>query len=388
VKMTAREPSNRISHYSELIEALESIRRTSIKSETIPVMQKPEASNVAMSGLLYDRSIPEVLGQIAQERMNGKLTINWGHLYKQLHFRKGRLIAILSNQEGEDFVDLVISHLPSDVKSMRKLQTNQSSDLYQGYTTVLQRIPSDLRFRLSKDFEVKARSILENLFSWTMGEFLFEMGDFPGQLDLEIQIQDVVSIGVRHGLDYDFIRMKLFEGNCKIRQVPDFVRLLREVNLPPSDRFLLFRFEREIHYNKLLEMSRISEEEFARLLFLFHCFGLVQLEKTARSSPPSPPAVPETDSRPAVDPGVYYTHCAIKSFEQSNYFACIEYCKKALEYRQDPGVYRLMGKALASNPKFLNEAMQAYKKALSLSPGNAGIERDLADLRLRQIGKN
>jgi PAS domain S-box-containing protein len=390
VKMTAREPSNRISHYSELIEALESIRRTAVRSEGIPAMKKPDASNVAMSGLLYDRSIPEVLGQISQERLNGKLTINWGQLYKQLHFKKGRLIAILSNQEGEDFVDLVISHLPADVKNIRNLQTDQSSDLYQGYTTVLQRIPSDMRSRLSKDFEIRARMILENLFSWMMGEFIFEKGDFPGQLDLEIQIQDVVSAGVRQGLDHDFIRMKLFEGNCIIRQVPDFVRLLREVNLPPSDRFLLFRFEKEIDYRKLLEMSRISEEEFARLLFLFHCFGLVHLEKTTPtaptvpSAPPPVPPTPDVDSRPAVDPGVYYTHCAVKSFEQSNYFACVEYCKKALEHRQDPGVYRLMGKALASNPKFRDEAMKAYKQALSLSPGNAGIERDLADLRLRQ----
>jgi len=384
-RMTAREPANRISHYSEVIEALEAVRRTAVKVDELPKLMKPEASSVVMEGLLYDRSIPEVLGQISQERLNGKLTINWGQLYKHLHFKEGRLVAILSNQEGEGFTDLVLSHLPGDAKMIRKLHADQSSDLYRGYTTVLQRISPDMRSLLSRDLEARARKILENLFSWMMGEFLFEAGTFPGQLDLDIQIQDVVAAGVREWLDFDFIRSKVFNGNCRIRQVPDFVRLLREVNLAPSDRFLLFQFEEEISYKKLLEISRISEEEFARLLFLFHCFGLVRLEKAGPAAAEAPAARTETGH--GIDPGVYYTHCAVKSFEQNNYWACVEYCKKALEHRQDPNVYRLMGKALAAHPKFHEEAREAYRKGLALSPGNAGIERDLADLGFRQHGK-
>jgi tetratricopeptide (TPR) repeat protein len=380
-KMTTSDPARRISHYSEVIDALETIRRTTVPVEALPETIRPQESKVLMNGLLYDVSIPEILGRISQERLNGKLTLNWGKLYKHFHFRDGRVIAVLSNQEGEAFSDLVISHLPADGKMIRNLRADQSSDLYQTYTTVLRKIPPDLRLRLSHDLRERTLKIVENMFSWMMGEFLFETGEFPGQLDLEMQVQDVVAKGVRYWLDYEFIQSKVMNGRCNIRLKPDFIRLLRDVNLAPSDRFLLFRFEQEIAYEKLLEISGISREEFARLLFLFHCLCLVDLEKSESSASTKPSAEgPQTST----DSAVYFTHCAVKSFEQNNFWACVEYCKKALEYRQDAGVYRLMGKALAAHPQFQEEAAEAYRRALALSPGNVGIERDLAELKRKE----
>ncbi len=237
---------------------------------------------------------------------------------------------------------------------------------------------------------------MESLFPWMMGEFIFESGEFPAQLNLEIGMHDIVANGVRNWLDFDFIRRKLFDGDCLIRHDADFIRHLRNLNLEPSDRFLLFRFENEIHYSRLLEISGISQEEFGRLIYLFQCFGLVHLVRSAVSYGEEPAAgapkgqasrgpVPQEVQLPdaprsTTDLGTYYAHCAIKSFEENNYWACVEYCRKAVEHKQDPGVYRLMGRALATHSKFHKEALDAYKKALTLSPNNAGIERDIADL--------
>ncbi len=388
IRMIERDPLNRISNYSELLEELESVRRSGVQVEAIPEMEKPETSTVTMRGLLYDHPLPEVLGQIAQQQLNGKLTINWGQLFKQLHFKEGKLVALLSNQEGEDFLDLVISRLPAEAKVMRKLQISHSSDLYQGYSTVVAKLPLDLRSRLAEDLQSHAKKIIENLFTWMTGEFIFESGEFPGQLDLEISLHDTIAHGVRKWLDYEFIRRKLFDGNCSIRHDPDFIRHLRNLNLAPSDRFLLFRFDEEIDYKKLYEISGIPQEEFGRLIYLFRCFGLIHLQPTVGATPQkepgevSPPA-PSFSSQPAVPSGdlcTYYTHCAIKSFEEKNYWSCVEYCRKALDHRQDASVYRLMGRALATHTPLRHEAVEAYKKALALAPGNIGIERDLADL--------
>lgn len=378
-RMIERDPLQRISNYSDLLEELESVRRSGVQVEAIPEMEKPDTSTVTMSGLLYDHPLPEVLGQITQQQWNGKLTINWGQLFKQLHFKEGKLVAILSNQEGEDFVDLVISRLPAEAKMMRKLQISHSSDLYQGYSTVVEKLPLDVRTTLSEDLRSHAEKILQNLFTWMTGEFIFESGEFPAQLDLEISLHDTITRGVREWLDYEFIRRKLFDGNCTVRHDPEFIRHLRNLDLQPSDRFLLFRFEEEIEYRKLFEISGISQEEFGRLIYLFRCFGLIHLQKMgagATSEPKSDAPVPA----PAGDLCTYYTHCAVKSFEERNYWSCVEYCRKALDHRPDPGVYRLMARALATHAPLRHEAVEAYKQALSLAPNNIGIERDLADL--------
>ena len=377
IRMIERDPLMRISNYSELLEELESVRRIGVQVEAIPEMEKPDTSTVTMRGLLYDHPLPEVLGQVTQQQWNGKLTINWGQLFKQLHFKEGKLVAILSNQEGEDFIDLVISRLPAEAKMMRKLQISHSSNLYQGYSTVVEKLPLDLRTTLSEDLESHAQKILQNLFTWMTGEFIFESGEFPGQLDLEISLHDTITQGVREWLDYEFIRRRLFDGNCTVRHDPEFIRHLRNLNLQPSDRFLLFRFEGEIEYRKLFEISGISQEEFGRLIYLFRCFGLIHLQKLGAGSEPRLEA-PVT--APAGDLCTYYTHCAIKSFEERNYWSCVEYCRKALDHRQDPNVYRLMARALATHSPLRHEAVEAYKQALILAPNNIGIERDLADL--------
>ena len=39
-----------------------------------------------------------------------------------------------------------------------------------------------------------------------------------------------------------------------------------------------------------------------------------------------------------------------------------------------------MGEALATHPAFRHEAMDAYKKALEIEPGNLASERDIAEL--------
>ena len=392
-RMIARDPEERISSYSELIEELEGVWRTSVGMEESREMTQPEASVVVtMRGLLFDQPFAELLGKIVTHQPTGKLTVTWGQLAKQLHFRQGRLIALLSNQEGEDFIELVISRLPDEAKRMRKLQSHQSLDLFEDYSTVIQKISVDARTRLSQDLRTQAQKILQNLFSWMTGEYIFEQGEFPRQLDLDVDTFEFLDQGVRKFVQYDLIRRRLFEGRCTLRHDPDFIRFLRNLNLPPSDRFLLFRFETEILYGQLYELSNMSEEEFGRLVYLFSCLGLIHIVKEEKvESRPEPGMVsaqagdvlPEQtpkNERTQPDPATYYTHWAAKSFGEKNYWACVEYCKKALEHRQDPNVYRLMGRALATHPRFRTDALDAYKKALELLPGDAGIERDIADL--------
>ncbi|MCI0613055.1 hypothetical protein L0244_08700, partial [bacterium] len=113
--------------------------------------------------------------------------------------------------------------------------------------------------------------------------------------------------------------------------------------------------------------------------------------KPAKSAPkPTPPKVEPPQQEmvtitstkiPSKDEiAKYYLNFALDSFQQKNYWATVEYCKKALEHKKDAKIYRLMGNAFATHPKFRLEAMNAYKRAMEISPKDWQTIRDIADL--------
>jgi tetratricopeptide (TPR) repeat protein len=135
----------------------------------------------------------------------------------------------------------------------------------------------------------------------------------------------------------------------------------------------------------------------------------VQKRKAPAPSPPPPvppptakdapkatpkPAPPKVEPPPQPEPSTivskkipskdelarYYLNCALDSFQQKNYWATVEYCSKALEHKKDPKIYRLMGNAFATHPKFRLEAMNAYKRAMEIDAQDWLTIRDIADL--------
>jgi tetratricopeptide (TPR) repeat protein len=206
---------------------------------------------------------------------------------------------------------------------------------------------------------------------------------------------------------------------------PDFQKILPVLSVGPADAFILFRFDSSISFNELMDLSGISDDEFFRLIYLYSTVGIVRIEESGEAaprpprrilqpekieSPPDPPGmIPEepipSPAKPAkeeepppvqepsrLDPpsrvgiptvkdlALYYYQCAINSFDSKNYWAAVEYCRKALELKQEGRIYRLMGNALATHRAFHHEAMEAYKKGLEKDPKSYIIERDIADL--------
>ncbi|HSP07635.1 MAG TPA: tetratricopeptide repeat protein, partial [Acidobacteriota bacterium] len=267
--------------------------------------------------------------------------------------------------------------------------------------------------------------------------FMFELDDFSGQIALQIPATDVLLRGVKDWVDPAMIRRRLMKGQCRIVRSPEFQKVLPLIKLKPADTFLLFRFEKDILFQDLFNLSGIHEEEFYRLIYLFRSAGIVSLEEISqdqhaarphRKTPaahvpaaPAPgtappvaavplhaPAVshdpatvlevpaadvthqappPEQESSHAAHPSPKpaemaqdYFKLANQSYRNKNYWAAVEYCKKALELKKDVPTYLLMGNAFATHPNFRFEAMGAYKEALALDPDNPTIHRDMADL--------
>lgn len=383
--MTQRDPAERIPDYSELIRRMENVRRD--LHQTVRNEQPERVPGLAIiQGTLHDRPFPEVLGEIIRRKLSGKLTISWIDLYKTLHFRDGNLIAALSSQEGERFSDLIHRHIRISGKLTRKWE--RQSDLFAGFSTAVREISPDAQIRIAGDLESMARTILQSLFEWMVGEFLFEPGEFPAQFTLRLNAGDILKQGIRKWLDPATVRRRLINGKCFIELRPNFIRILNHVHLDPSDRFLLFRFEHRIHFSDLLTLSGMARDEFFSLLYLFLSYGLIQAIPEQTSETTHLPA--DVQRKGAVQPpntpspekiGLYFLECAIRSFRDRNYQACVEYCKKAIEKRKnDPKPYHLLGKALSIHPGFHHEARIVLQKALALDPQNIAIELDVAEI--------
>ncbi len=410
--MTARESGKRYEKYSDLVEALEDARRAILHGTA--VMEEPPSpagSTVRMRGTLYDRPLPEILGEISRLGLSGKLTLSWIDLVKTLHVKQGKIVAVLSNQEGERFYELMHQWHPASAKKARAL-SESSLDLFTNYSSIMSEVNAETREKMFNSIQDLGSRILQGLFSWVVGEYIFEDGSFPSQLMLEIPSGDVVTRGVKDWMDFATINRRLMGGKCRIVLAPDLSNRLMSAKIAPSEAFILSRFEKRIPFQELVSLSELALEDFSRLMYLFYCFELITLEKpevlsTSRKldgtpvpvskktaatkksekqkpapAPPPPQQEPPRAPvpRPVEDLGLYYHRCAMESFRNKNYWACVEYCKKALEIKKDANIYDLMGQAFATHLKFRHEAMDAYQKAQEMDPVNIKIIRNMADL--------
>ncbi|MCI0601636.1 protein kinase [bacterium] len=418
-KMVERDPDRRIQHYSELIDQLEETKRSLSRSSTVIPFSKQKA--VRMRGNLYDTSFAEVLGEIWKSQLTGRLTLNWLDLSKVIHFKSGTITAVLSNQEGERFIDLLISEKQIKPNAAWKIHTARS-DLFTKFSSAMELVGQENHENLNVEFECLAWKILESLFSWVAGDFIVEEGEFPEQPNIQIAASDVIAQGVRHHTDFGVISRKVLQGKIKIVMSRQCTSRLRLVRLSASERFLLMKTDGGITFSDLHSLSNLPRELFCRLIYLFLALDLAQIEQyeeaaspinepkveTAKATPPpnqrpsQPPqqSVHQPQQQPAQpvkeqkkqdsDPGVksplaladQMCRQAAEEYGKGNFWAAVQHCKKALEYKQDFRIHHLMGKALAKHQGFKYDAMKALKAALDLNPTNLAILKDMADLYL------
>jgi PAS domain S-box-containing protein len=438
-RMISREPDKQFKEYPQLIEELERIRRFFVREEPKIAPARAPDTPILMRGLVFDTPFPEILGGILAERLTGKLTMSWIDICKNIFFRDGNILGVLSNQEGESFLELLVQQNQLSGKKAKKLESG-SFDLLRSYSWALREIAPDVRDRVLSEMKQLAMRTLQGMFSQVVGEYIFDQTRFRGELTLQIPGEEVLVKGVKEWTDKTLIRRRLFEKKALIQRNPEFKKLISASRLQASDTFLLFRFEEAIHFQDLVVISGIPEEECQTLVYLYKCLRFVEVTKQEKPSvsPPkakapsarepvretvrpkaAPPEAPKTatqrgpaekrtnvpiqaekplrkeEAPPAKVEAAplkavrsnsepeyfqYYQRCASESFNNKNYWASVEYCKKALEFGKNAEIFALMGKAFATHPKFRTEAMEAYKKALQLEPQNPEILRDMGDL--------
>ncbi len=138
-----------------------------------------------------------------------------------------------------------------------------------------------------------------------MGEYLFEQGEFSGQHGVEISSGELLLREPRMAGSFHY-PTETYEWTQPDPSSPGFRSRAQEDPLQGGDSFLLFRFDHSILFDDLFHLSGIPEEEFYRLIYLFHCAGIVGitgLQQQKKAVRPAPPPA-EVKPLPGQDAGV------------------------------------------------------------------------------------
>lgn len=285
-KMTARDPLQRYATYAELICDLQSFLK-----QATPNLEK-RARRVLrpasrLWGSLYDHPFPEVLAEIVRKSLNGKLSLQWMDLRKEIHFRSGRICGVLSNQEGEKFVECVLQKHRITAQQARQV-TSESNDSYQQYSSLTRDANPEVRRNMARDLQSLATKILKGLFRQTLGDFIFEEGEFTEQYGLNLDGREILLVGIKEWMDQDMIRQSISPEGCSIELKSGFQEILKGFPASPSDVFLLFRFDKSIQFDQLQLITGIPEHEFSRLIYLFSSLGVLELKEEKEAAIASP----------------------------------------------------------------------------------------------------
>ena len=290
-KMAARDPLQRYASYTELISDLNAFLKRGNEGKRSLRMLKPASR---LWGNLHDRPFSEVLSEIITKSMTGNLTISWMGLKKEVRFRNGRITGVISNQEGESILDVAVRNSHLTVQEARELRSRSRQSADQLLSTDPLMSP-----KMTRELRQLAKRVLQGLFRLDVGDFVFEEGFFAEQYGLKVDSMELLADGIKQSMYIDTIRRRTYEGKCQIELTPDFSSILGRIQLPSSDYYPLFRIDGKIHFEQLLSICRIPEQDFCRLVYLFQCLGVLELEST----PPDQkdPACIPAQRKPASD---------------------------------------------------------------------------------------
>ncbi len=385
VQMTARDPEKRIQNYDELLEKLEKVN-DSFARRSFSIRRTRE-KHFRLRGNLHVTPFAEVLAQVWKEKLTGRLTVSWLDLNKVIHFKEGIVTAVLSSQEGERFIDLLISEKQLKPETAWRIRT-APSDLFTKFSSAMSLIAPESRELLKSEFESLSFKIMENLFGWAAGDYLFEEGEYPEQGHIRIRTDELILRGVRQHADLGLILKTIRNGKINVRLSENSHLALPNLKMNASEKLLLQKIEGGISFPELHKESDLPMEQVSRLVYGFHCLGLTSFEEVQESRPkPRPEVVPmptALTNTPANLPNLAeeFSRKAADEYYQGNFWAAVQNCKKALEFKQDYRFYHLMGKALSKHPGFKYDAMTALKQALELHPNDFTVLKDMADLYL------
>ena len=428
-RMIREDPNQRYGSYEELTSSIHALETTapSQSSPSAPKVlrrsQKPEYAG---------DSLFELIAKLYREMSTGVLVVNWNTLQKQFLINRGEIVFFESTQPDENLVSLIKAKQWIGESSLKEKAGNPEA-LVQ---LVLQSGNCSLD-QLREAYLLWMHEALFQVFRWPIMQGEFYQGEISNESFAAIRLSNVLLEASRSVLSDEWIRKRVSVDSL-IKKTSKFEELLASFALNPEESFLSYRLEGEDMKPSTLQLlTGLSEERVLRIVSLLQSIGAIELrpvvvtkaERTFRkpaapiprpvapssnrkeatqrekiapapvpshAPAPAPPNVPEAmkkvrveevltpveQRRPPGDPGriqanIYFQQ-AQKEYDAGNYGKAAHLCREALQYRNAPEYFHLLGVSYTHHPRFQRDAEEAMHTAISLAPLDADYHASLA----------
>jgi len=243
---------------------------------------------MGLRGDLLTMGLPDVLQWIAAGRKTGTLHVERASLRKRIFVNDGNIFSSWSNDPRESLGQFLIRlRLVTEEQLFTALLAQEEKGRLIGSILVSDGVMSEED--LKRALKAKAEETLYDLFLWPSGQFEFREGELPDDMLItyETPVTPVILEGIRRVDEWRRIREVFPSMETTLR--PTGAGADPAAGLDPAEQQALALVREG---RTLAEMSlelRRSDFETAALLFDLHGRGLVEVDDSRASAPPSDP---------------------------------------------------------------------------------------------------
>lgn len=248
-----------------------------------------------MEGNLDETPVPEVLQSFTASGKSGVLHLSREGTTKSIYFKDGSIVFASSDDAEERLGERLVrsgalkrSELDLACRVLASSRLRLGATLIEmGYLS-----PEDLDRRVKEQIT----AIVHSLFPWESGVYRTEVREHPIAPDLErrdLSTTRLLMEGVRRIEDFATIRRGLGHAEGPLSYALDPTKLGGDVELTPSEGFVLSRVDGSTNAEEIAQLSPMGEEETLRCVYALIAAGILEVRGARREWPPPDADAPE-----------------------------------------------------------------------------------------------
>lgn len=328
---------------------------------------------------ISNRPLPSVMADLAKSRVTGALSATSGDEIREIMFTNGEVRAARSYVEDEKLGQWLVARkkISEDDRALMLLaQGGGASEPFGRILVEKGYMPLE---ELEGELEQLALEIIRRAARATDTSCEFLDGGGEGQLDTlpNVVTAEVILLAVREVQDVDAIRAVIGPPDQPVKISGSLNSMLEEVQLTPTEGFLLSRLDAARDVAGLIKLSSLPEKETYRTLYTLLMSGTVIIGEGQQMELPQVPVPesdestgePEKETREAPeDDGVDFTE---RQIEERRYILKLSEDVTKVDH------YRALGLQPDAGPGDVKDAWERVQNRFS-PESPAGYLRDMA----------
>ncbi len=326
------------------------------------------------------RPLPTLMAEFAAARATGSLQAASGSSMREILFTNGEIRAARSQMEEEKLGMWLVDRrkISEDDRALILLAQGGGTSPPFGHILVARGyISAD---ELEHELQELALTIIRRASAAPRTSCQFVDGGGEGQLDTlpNVVTSQIVLIAAREFSDTDAIRRVIGPPERRAVLSPSFKQMIEEVELNPTEGFLLSRLDAAKNIAELVRLSSLPEAQMYTTLYTLLLSGTVVLEGEAAVGPATPATPVDLDVEPvteletlAEEPEAEYGDFSERQIEERKFIRKLSEAVTKVDH------YKALGLPREANPAEIKDGWTNIKDRYSPEVANRPHLKDM-----------